>query len=475
MNQSPSQSWSGGVARILEMVSSRTGWEFPPTRWLYAETIIRQAMGKAKLNASLDFALMLERDRQALDALVEQLLIYETYFFRDRQHFDLIRDSWRREMDARWGDGHLLNLWSAGCASGEEPYSLAIVLKELGLAERSRILATDISRSALARAQQAIYNDWALRDSESQFIKSYFRQLPDGRFELIERIRKLVTFEYLNLSADSYPRVPGSRAAGRGFDLILCRNVTIYLARSLHSEVARHLYDALADGGWLILGPSDPLLDGYAPFELCELNGVLVHKRPPRTEFRTPTTREFATIAGPSPDATPESPPAPAPAPALASAPEPAPPSRSAASSSQEEIRQLAQRVRALADSNQLAEAERLVIEARTRHPVATEFIFHHMMILLVQHRYQEAAQLAGQLIFLDRTLVIAHFLQGTSLRAAGDEEGARRAFANAVRLCAERPAKEPVVFSEGESHARLGQAAAAQLALLKKGPWKTP
>ena len=119
MNQSPSQSWSGGVARILEMVSSRTGWEFPPTRWLYAETIIRQAMGKAKLNASLDFALMLERDRQALDALVEQLLIYETYFFRDRQHFDLIRDSWRREMDARWGDGHLLNLWSAGCVMAE--------------------------------------------------------------------------------------------------------------------------------------------------------------------------------------------------------------------------------------------------------------------------------------------------------------------------------------------------------------------
>ena len=299
----------------------------------------------------------------------------------------------------------------------------------------------------------------------------------DAAFNGVDRaVRELgIEAEYVE-PGEGTDRESGLRLlASRGFDLILCRNVTIYLARNLHSEVARHLYDALADGGWLILGPSDPLLDGYAPFELCELNGVLVHKRPPRTEFRTPTTREFATIAGPSPDATPESAPAPAPAPAPASSPEPAPPSRSAASSSQEEIRQLAQRVRALADSNQLAEAERLVIEARTRHPVATEFIFHHMMILLVQHRYQEAAQLAGQLIFLDRTLVIAHFLQGTSLRAAGDEEGARRAFANAVRLCAERPAKEPVVFSEGESHARLGQAAAAQLALLKKGPWKTP
>lgn len=473
MNRSPSQSWSNGVAHILEMVSKRTGWEFPPTRWLYAETIVRQAMSRAKQSSSLDFAFKLERDRQLLDSLIEQLLIYETYFFRDRQHFDLIRDTWRREMNARFGDRSTLHLWSAGCASGEEPYSLAIALKEAGLGERARILATDLSRSALLRAQQAIYNDWALRDSDSQFIQTYFKPLPNGRFELIESIRKLVTFDYLNLTSDKYPRPPSGI---RGFDLILCRNVTIYLARTLHSEVARRFYESLADGGWLILGPSDPLLDQYAPFSVSEINGVLVHKRLPNTEFRTPTTRELA-IASPPPEPEPAQT-QPQPRTQETARPAPAPrPTRSSDSLPLDEEKLLAQRVRALADSDQLDEAERLVLDARARYPVSTEFIFHHMMILLALHRYQEAAQLAGQLIFLDRTLVIAHFLQGTSLRAAGDEEGARRAFANAVRLCAERPGREPVVFSEGESHARLGQAAAAQLALLQKekGPWKAP
>jgi chemotaxis protein methyltransferase CheR len=151
----------------------------------------------------------------------------------------------------------------------------------------------------------------------------------------------------------------------------------------------------------------------------------------------------------------------------MGAAAQPATASRGSAPPPTDEQMQLRHKAQALANSNQLDEAENVVAEARKRYPVATEFIFLHMMILLAMSRYQEAALSASQLIYLDRTLAIAHFLQGTSLRAIGDTDGARRAFRNALQICAEHSAQEPVAFSEGESHGRLGQAAARHLATL--------
>jgi chemotaxis protein methyltransferase CheR len=482
MNERP---WSDpGLEAVAGLLAERTGLVFPPARRDSAEAGIRRAMNRAGLSDPARYRDRLQADPAALDDLISELTVGETYFFREPGHFDFLQREALPQLGTGRPAGHVLRVWSAGCASGEEAYSLAMLLEEAGLGERSRVLGTDISRAALARARRAVYSPWSLRGPGAQRAAAYLR--PHGGGMILDaRLQRRVAFEYLNLALDVYPSLA---TATWGMDVILCRNVLIYLDGDTVARIGRRLFEALAPGGWLLTASSDPPLNNAAPFEVVLTEAGVFYHRPVGTGVarRPPAVSEAAgsremNLGRDEPAGTPYSvlgtqypeearPPSAPQADPLATAREALArgdyPRAVELTCSLAYPAACALQVRALANLD-AGRAVEVCAEAATRHPLAAELHYLHAVLLLDAGRDDEAVRAARRALYLDRSLAIVHFALGSMLWRRGDVEGARRAYRNARDLCTARPAGEPVPLAEGEPAGRLAEAAAAQLAVL--------
>jgi chemotaxis protein methyltransferase CheR len=469
-----------GLAAVANFVWERTGIVFPAARLGDLKTGARKIMAKCEIVDMPEFLQCLQADTGLLDELVAKITVGETYFFREPGQFAYIRDEIAPGLRRLRGAEHVLRVWSAGCASGEEAYSLAILFEELGLANQTRILATDISRAALASARAAIYGAWSLRNEGARLAGPHLRSV-GGRFQLAERFRGRVTFAYLNLAQDAYPTFPTNTW---GMDLILCRNVLIYLDAETVRDVARRFHAALATGGYLIAGPSDPLLSNHAPFETLATPVGLIYYKPG-------TSNGTETVATPmaSPctiNALPESPQP------VALAPVPFVEQREPAlidpliearealargdnarvveltNSLSANETEAALCVRALANLGDAESAAAKAAEAVDRHPRSMELGFLHAVLLLNLERYTDAERVLKRLLYLDRSLAVAQFTLGTTLHRLGNLDGAARAYRNARDLAAGLPPDEILALSDGERAARLAEAAAAHAKILE-------
>ncbi len=465
----------GDIARLVAM---RTGLAFVPARLPGAEAGMRRAMARAQISDLRRYHSLVHADATALDDLLIELTVGETYFFRDPAHFDFIRNEVVPEVRGRRGASHVLRAWSAGCASGEEAYSLAILFAEAGLSDHVRLHATDISRTALGKARAASYERWSLRGEGAAAATTYLQPVAE-RFEVDPRIRLLVTIDYLNLALDTYPSLASGIWA---MDLILCRNVLIYFDADTVAHVARRLFASLAEGGWLITGPSDPPLGNAAPFDTVVTDAGVFYRRPGATPMRLSVP-------------VPAMPPAPRPPlPASATTPDEAldrrgrrmPPTpqtgpeaiRAALARGEyprvvELTRDMeddadagALRVRALANLDP-REAERACAAAVERHPLSPELQFLWGALLLDLGRDEDAANALRRVLYLDRSSAAAHFALAAIMRRQGDVEHARRGYRNARDLCAAFPADAVLPLTDGEPAARLAEAAEVELALL--------
>jgi chemotaxis protein methyltransferase CheR len=459
------------VARLL---GERSGLTFAEHRRAGVEQGIRRAMRRAGISAPEQYPSRLSTDDDAFDDLLVELTVGETYFFREPAQFDFIRSQIVPDVRRRWGPDHVFRAWSAGCASGEEPYSLAIVLDREGLAGRSYLLATDISRAALARAREAVYGSWSLRGEGAVAVRPFLRSQGD-RYRLDDAIRRRVSFAYLNLALDVYP----SAMTGTWYmDLILCRNVLIYFDRDTIRRVARRLFDALAPGGWLITASSDPPLGEDAPFETVIANQGVFYRRRSGDES-IPEPAPWPQVASVPLSVPPDPLPAPLPpTPVL----DPLAAGRrafdqgdygAAAEATRPYLAEPAAavlHVRALANLD-LARAEEVSIEMSAHHSLYPEIHYLQSVLQMELGRDVGAIGSLRRVLYLDRSLAIAHFMLGSLLRRRGDRTGARRAYRNAHALCINRPADEPVPLAEGEPASRLAEAAAAALELLEALP----
>jgi chemotaxis protein methyltransferase CheR len=461
--------WSHPVfERLAALVGAGTGLSFDASRHPGVEAGIRRAMERARVADPSEYLRLIERRILPLDDVVGELTVGETYFFREPHHFDVILDDVRPAAQRRYGPAHRLRVWSAGCASGEEAYSAAILLAEAGVA--ADVLATDVSRAALARAEQATYRPWSLRGLDETRTRRWFR--PDGnRWMLHERFRAAVRFECHNLYAGPFP--PANRADG--FDVILCRNVLIYLGRDTVARVARGLAASLAEGGWLFTGPSDPMLSGVMSLEpVVTAHGVFYRKatatpraaialvEPPRPgDVSPPPGVESASgvvrLEGREPDAG-----APAAA-ALAverdhEAPRPQPPVDAA---------EAGHRVRVLANGEGSSRALAELARHLARFPLSTELHLLEAVLLVDVGRHDAAAGALRRVLYLDASSAVAHFLLASVLRRLDDLDGARREYRAARDLAAHCPPDEPLPFGEGEQAGRLARLARAELAAL--------
>jgi chemotaxis protein methyltransferase CheR len=474
---------------LARLIGLRTGMAFPDDRHPRVEMGIRRAMERAGAHDLGRYRERIGRDDVLFDELVGELTIGETYFFREPAHFQFLRGAVLPALRERWGGAHVVRAWSAGCSTGEEPYSLAMVFDEEGLADRAHVLATDVAPAALAKARRATYGDWSLRGEGASAALPHLERLGNG-YVVRDPIRRRVLFEPLNLALDVYP----SMANGTwGLDLILCRNVLIYFDRKTIRAVAARLHAALGDGGWLMTASSDPPLSDEAPFETVVTDRGIFYRKAvplppafhdsPVVDLRVdaaaasaqsePVRRDRSSTARRSDRVDAEGTvPRSALVEALGTARDDLSRGRYAEAAGRmspfgEDAEAVALRIRALANVDP-AEAERACAEAVGRHSTVPELHYLHAVLLHTLGRDEDAACATRRVLFLDRTLAIAHFLHGTILRRRGDRARAWRAFRNARDLCGACPGAEIVPLSDGEPAGRLGESAALQMAQLE-------
>ncbi|MBP1468051.1 protein-glutamate O-methyltransferase [Candidatus Chloroploca sp. M-50] len=211
-------------------------------------------------------------DQQELQLLTEELLNHETQFFRNQPHMQALREVILRELHQRLPPGQPLRLWSAGCATGEEAYSLAItVLETFGepLPRPIRIWATDLSSAALTRAKAGVYKGRSLANLTPQQRVRYF-DAHGAELTVASRVRRLVQFDQFNL-LDPIP------AQGQGVDILFCQNVTIYFQINTCRSLMERFYHALNDGGFLFLGFSETLWNIFNKLRWREVGDSFVY------------------------------------------------------------------------------------------------------------------------------------------------------------------------------------------------------
>jgi chemotaxis protein methyltransferase CheR len=443
----------------LSYFSAQTGLVFPGGRRRDFDAGLLRVMARHNLLQIDEMAERIRLDARLLDELVAELVVHETYFFREPAQFEAIRRRVLPQWQAERGAQAVFNIWSAGCATGEEPYSLAILLEQEGLLDRCRIRATDISPAALARARAATYSDWSFRGTTAASDPRYFRRR-GGRFCLEARLRDRVAFEVLNLMAGPYPRTPG----GGGFDLILCRNVLIYFDAVTMAQVAGWLFEALNDGGWLIVAPADPPLWDRAPFDVVTTPEGIFYRKP-SARLAAPPPHVRRPPVGPLETARPRG------ALDAASRQTPAGHGQRKAGPSSElagEPPDCLVQIRLLANSAGSAGAERLAAAAAARHPMVAEIHYLHAVLLLDLNRWDEAQAAVQQVLYLDRNLAAAPLLLGSILRRRGDLAGALRAYRAALACCAGRSADDIAELTDGDRIGRLAALATAEIATLE-------
>ena len=486
-------------AAIADALQQTTGLVFPPNRRESAETGMRRAMSAACVSDPNDLLRAVIAAGEIRDILITELTVGETFFLREQGQFDFLRETvlpaLRTTVPPR-----PLRIWSAGCATGEEPYSLAMTLKEAAWPGPVSILGTDLAFARLVAAKRARYTAWSMRGVSAPVIERYFERV-GKQFVLRADVSKSVEFRVLNLASGEYP----SLVSGvEQMDVIFCRNVLIYFDLQTVAEIASRLIASLAPDGWLFLGASDPPIAEFIPCEVVLTGAGLAYRRPnsragaagetfshveswpasttlaaawdlaAATDFAT--TLEFAvvepadttasltaTVAGELPSSTPVS---------IAddallvdisggaydqgrydAAIELA---RAAIVRGDDTEASQVVLVRSLANRGALEDAETACVKALARFGLSAELTHLHAVVLAEAGRYAEAGVAAKQALYLDPHYIVAHLALGDASSRAGNLADARRAFRNAETLLQGFAPDTPIPGGDGAEAAQL-------------------
>lgn len=280
------------LSKLSEFVASQIGLNFPKERWHDLERgVISTAreFGFMDAESCIQSLLSSPLTRNQIEILVSHLTIGETYFFREKRSFEILELEIIPDLiRLRQGTEKRLRIWSAGCCTGEEPYSIAILLHKMMPDLRDwniNILATDINPLFLKKAQDGIYGEWSFRDTPIWVKERYFRKKRDDRLEILPAIKKMVNFSYLNLAEDVYPSLLNSTNA---MDLIFCRNVLIYFTQERAKRVIQNIHHSLVDGGWLFVSPSEASQFLSSQFSTINFQGAILYRKDTGSEFKFP-------------------------------------------------------------------------------------------------------------------------------------------------------------------------------------------
>ena len=505
------------LQQVSALVERRTGLYFPCERFADLERGLVQAAREVKcLDTRTYVESLLSRDLHVadLEILAGSLTTGETHFLRDTCAFEFLESTLLPGLiAAKRGGDQRLRIWSAGCATGEEPYSLAILLHRLIpdlTGWHITILGTDINPKVLAKAAAGIYSEWSFRDTPAWVKPLYFTARSGGRYEIQPWLKRMVGFAYLNLADDIYPSVLNNTNA---MDLIVCRNVLLYFKPDSISPVVKRFHRALAHDGQLVLGAVEASQMTFTEFTPLSVPGMALYRKNGAVAARAmagfdrqPTIGTLADTpldvtafvvvpVTPSTGKTPSLSSVPAaaslrmrPAPDAVSA---LPASRRSAYAEANELyaagRYNEARALLLAENDRLRDSnpqsamllaqchanlgeldEALVWCERALITAKTDPTLHFLRVGILQElqRDDEALLALRNVLFLDPAHVPAHFTMANIYRRRNQRSSAAKHFANVRQLLSNRDESEELSQSGGLTVGRLNAILAATVGL---------
>ncbi|MBW6468814.1 MAG: tetratricopeptide repeat protein [Coriobacteriia bacterium] len=366
---------------------------------------------------------LLVADEAEFRELMNLITINETSFFRFPAQFDALRTFVVPEiLDTRSPALGSFRTWSAGCSTGEEPYSIAMTLLDAGidsLGHHAEVLGTDVSTHALERAKAGIYTPRSLLNVPHEIVTRYFEPTATGH-RVTDPVRDVVDFRYQNLIKEPYPS-----ALMGNWDVIFCRNVTIYFRIESTRRVVESLFERLNPGGYLFIGHSETLTGISDRFETVEVGGVFLHRKPTAAvrvsvPERPQSARAVAAAGAPQFPARAVEPGAPASEPSGAAA----------------HLRA----AQALADNGDFDAALERVTEAVRIDPALAAARYVLGLIHLRAGRTDDAVAEFGRTVGIDDDFVLAHLNLGNIHRARGEHAHACREYEAALRALERSP-----------------------------------
>lgn len=429
------------LSQLSEFIAIQTGLYFPQERWTDLERGIAAAVPDfdfQDIESCVRWLLSAPLTRQMTETLASHLSIGETYFFREPQNLDILGEQILKPLlQSRRHNERRLRIWSAGCSTGEEAYTLAMLLDGLMPdldAWNITILATDFNPKVLRKAAQGVYGEWSFRNAPASLRQRYFTKRDDGCYEIQPRIRKMVTFSYLNFVDDAYPSLSNNTSA---MDVILCRNVLMYFTPQRAKQVAENFYRALVGGGWLIVSPTETSNSLFSSFAPVMFPGAVLYRKGLAAESDSDSWVSKPVLQRSFPDmgVVPPLPPVVQSEPVTevaatrmaADEPRPALPPN--------EGERLSRMARNCANQGKLDEALDWCEKAIAADKLNPLYHYLGATVLQEQGRHDIAMQWLMRTLYLDPDFVLAHFSLGNLHQSQGHYQQARRYFGNVLAL----------------------------------------
>lgn len=259
------------------------GLSFPQDKYRDLERgiiSIMEKMGEEDPASCVEKITTMPLSKEQTEVLTTQFTVGETYFFREPDYFNALKNIILPEIiAARCDTGQLLRIWSAGCSTGEEPYSIAILISELikDLDDWNvTILATDINIRSLQKLEEGIYGEWSFRNVPDIIKEKYFNKHGKNTYEIKPLFKKMVKANYLNLAQDAYPSLVNNTNA---MDIIFCRNLLMYFEPPLINQILSHLKESLIEDGYIIVGSSEHSLIPPSQYVKREMNNAIFYQK----------------------------------------------------------------------------------------------------------------------------------------------------------------------------------------------------
>lgn len=271
------------ILQLSGFIASNLALNFPKERWDDLERNIISAAKEFGYDDVEKFILHIMSSpltHEHMEVLAANLTISETYFWREPQTFEALEQIIIPELIRQRQKGEKrIRIWSAGCSTGEEPYSIAIALNRTipNIEDWNiSILATDINPRILRKATTGEYGQWSFRGAPQWLKEKYFLQKTNNKLEIIPEIKRMVNYEYLNLAEDIYPSSLNNTNA---MDIIYCRNVLMYFTPDRFRQIARRLYNSLVQDGYLVVSASELSLQNFPDFMPVNIPGMVIYQK----------------------------------------------------------------------------------------------------------------------------------------------------------------------------------------------------
>ncbi|HLY27683.1 MAG TPA: CheR family methyltransferase [Aggregatilineales bacterium] len=442
---------SSDLKQIQVVIQERIGLRLSETQEQDLNRLLHDSqLFPTQIDQSILAAMLLEQptDSPIWQSIIRCVTVGETYFFRNKPQFEALRTEVLPALIERRRQRNQLHLrlWSAGCATGEEPFSLAILLQDL-LSDFEQwqitILATDINSGNLERAQKGLYRAWSFRNETPADIQERWFTREGESLKLATTIQRMVLFKQLNLLGESFPSF---ETGTMNMDLILCRNVTIYFDQKTTQGIAERFHRALNTDGWLVVGHAEPMSSVYHGFATRNFPNTVLYQKVAVAEPDPGVTKPLDPLPelAPKPKAVPVSRPAPksteapkrAQVPKVESVPEKPQPT-------------FWEKAKQAADSEEWNKALVWLVQAESENQFQPE-VYH--LRALVQWQLGDldgAMDSLRQAIYCDANFALAHYLLADLSEALGDKKQALRHWRLAQRSIKDLPREANLPFAE--------------------------